>query len=135
MKTKENVEWASPRFSQRLLCLKRSRPNEVLQVLTGHCNLQKYRNTSARVVSTTCPKCNLEEETQSHHMGDCVFYQKLQRKIFGKETNAINCVVDKLATYLQQTGRLAEYDQSVKAESGETGNGIKLWPTQRATGD
>ena len=40
-RTKENVEWAPPFLTHRLLSLKRL--NEVLQVLTGHCNLQKHR--------------------------------------------------------------------------------------------
>ena len=59
LRTKENVEWASPKFTQRLLRLKRPRLNETLQVLTGHCNLQKHRSTMGHDVSSTCPKCNL----------------------------------------------------------------------------
>ena len=45
LRTKENVGWASPQLNRRLLRLKRPRINEVLQVLTGHCNLQKHRCT------------------------------------------------------------------------------------------
>ena len=40
LRTKENVEWASPQFTQRLLRLQRPILNETLQVMTGHCNLQ-----------------------------------------------------------------------------------------------
>ena len=68
LRTKESVEWASPRFTQRLVCLKS------LQVLTGHSNLQKHRNTIGREVSTTCPNCNLEQETPNNSGGECVFY-------------------------------------------------------------
>ena len=53
-------------LTQQLLCLKRLKLNEVLQVLTGHWNLQKHRSTIGHEVSTTCPKCNLEEETPNH---------------------------------------------------------------------
>ena len=42
---KENVGWASPQLTQRLLRLKIPRINEVLQVLTGHSNLRKHRCT------------------------------------------------------------------------------------------
>ena len=35
LRTKENVAWASPQLTQRLLRLKRSEINEELQVLTG----------------------------------------------------------------------------------------------------
>ena len=116
MSTKENVEWASPQLTRRLLSLNRSRLNEVLQVLTGHCNLQKHRKTTGRDESPTCPKCNLEEETPNHHIGACTYYQALRRKVFGKEKTTIKAVVQKLninllAKYLQQAGRLAEYGQ------------------------
>ena len=68
-------------------------------------------------VSSTCPKCNLEEETPNHHVGECTYYQALRKKVFGKEKNTIiKSVVEKLniyllAKYLQQAGRLAEYGQ------------------------
>ena len=44
LRTKEYVKWASPgQLTQQLLSLKRPRLNKVLQVLTGHCNLHKFR--------------------------------------------------------------------------------------------
>ena len=45
LSTKKNVERASPQLTQRLLRLKRPRLNEMLQVLTGHCNSQKHSST------------------------------------------------------------------------------------------
>ena len=84
LRAKENVGCSSPQSTQRLLRLKRPRINEVLQVLTGHCNLQKHRCTMGHDVSSTCPKCNLEEETPNHHVAECTYYQAL-RKVFGKE--------------------------------------------------
>ena len=94
--------------------LKRPRINEVLQVLTGHCNLQKHRCTTAHDVSSTCPKCNLEEENPNHHVGECTYYQALRKRVFGEEKTTIMSVIEKLninllAKYLQQAGRLAEY--------------------------
>ena len=67
-------------------------------------------------VSSTCSKCNPEEETPNHHAGECTYYQALQMNVFGKEKNTIKSVVGKLninllAKYLQQAGRLAEYGQ------------------------
>ena len=93
-----------------------SRINEVLQVVTGHCNLQKHRSIMGHDVSSTCPKCNLEEETSNHRVGDCANYQALRKKIFCKEKTTMKSVVEKLninllAKYLQQAGRLAEYGQ------------------------
>ena len=67
-------------------------------------------------VSSTGPKCNPEEETPNHHVEECIYYQALWKKVFGKEKNTIKSVVEKLyinllAKYLQQAGRLAEYGQ------------------------
>ena len=70
LRTKENEEWTSPQLAQRLLRLIRPRLNEVLQVLTGHCNLQKHKSTMGHGVWSTCPECNLEEETPNHHVGE-----------------------------------------------------------------
>ena len=114
-RTKKNVEWAPLFLTYRLLGLKRPRLNEVLQVLTGHCNLQKHRKTIGHDVSSTCPKCNLEEETPNHHVGECSHYQAL-RKVFGEEKTATKLVIkslnlNQLAKYLQQAGILAEYGQ------------------------
>ena len=64
----KSVEWASSQLTQRLLRLKRPRLNEMLQVRTGHCSLQKHRSTMGHDVSSRCPKCNLEEETPNHHV-------------------------------------------------------------------
>ena len=116
LRTKEYVEWASSQLTQRLLSLKRPRLNEVLQVLTGHCNLDKHRKTIGHDVSSTCPKCNLEEETPNHHVGESTYYQALQKNVYGKEITTIKAMVKKLninlmAKYLQQPGRLAECDQ------------------------
>ena len=118
LRTKENVGWASPQLTQRLLRFKRPRINKVLQVLTGHCNLQKHRCTVGHDASSTSPKCNLKEETPNHHVGECTYYQSLRKQVFGKEKNTIKSVVEKLnrpinllAMYLQQAGRLAEYGQ------------------------
>ena len=115
-RTKENVEWAPPFLTHRLLSLKRPRLNEVLQIITGHWNLQKHRKTIGHDVSSTCPKCNLEKETPNHHVGECSYYQALRKKVFGKEKTAIKSVIkslnlNQLAKYLQQAGRLAEYGQ------------------------
>ena len=77
LRTKENAGWASPQLTERLLRLKRRRINEVLQVLTSHCNLQKHRCTMGHDASSTSPKCNLEEETPNHHVGECTYYQAL----------------------------------------------------------
>ena len=108
LRTKENVEWASPQLTQRLLRLKRPRVNEVLQVFTGYCNLQKHRCTMGYDVSLTCPKCNLEEETTNHHVGECTYYQALRKKVFSKEKTTIKSVIEKLNINLLAKYRVSQ---------------------------
>ena len=42
--------WTSSRLTIRLLNLKRPQSNRVVQVLTGHCNLQRHKKTRLQVV-------------------------------------------------------------------------------------
>ena len=86
LRTRRNVGWASPRLSQRLLSLKRPYLNQVMQVLTGHCNLQRHKKTTGRSESSLCPKCGLEDETPNHHVGVCSFYQDVRTMYLGNKT-------------------------------------------------
>ena len=52
LRMKESVGWRSSRLTIRLLNLKRSQLNKKLQVLTGHCNLQRHKKTIGRAEST-----------------------------------------------------------------------------------
>ena len=64
LRLKESVGWTSSRLIVRLLNLKRHQLNRVMQVLTGHFNLQRQRKTTDRAESSLCPKRSLEDETQ-----------------------------------------------------------------------
>ena len=46
-------------------------------------------------ISSTCPKCNLDEETLNDHVGECIYYQALRKKVFGEEKNTIKSAVEK----------------------------------------
>ena len=96
LRTKEHVGWVSPRLSQRLIGLSRRNLNQVLQVLTGHCNLQRHKKTTGRSTVSLCPKCNLEDEIPDHHVGRCRFYQDIRGKYLGSKLTSINRVIDKL---------------------------------------
>ena len=54
LKMKESVGWMSSRLTIRLLNLKRPQLNRVVQVLTGHCNLQRRKKTTDRAESSLC---------------------------------------------------------------------------------
>ena len=118
LRMKESVSWTFSRRTIRLLNLKRSQLNRVVQGLTGHCNLQRHKKTTGRAESSLGPNCSLEDETPNHHVGNCKFYQDIRVKYFRiTKTTAHNEVTkfnftnfNKLATYLKEAGRLSEFD-------------------------
>ena len=77
--------------------------NSVVQVLTGHCILQRHKKTTGRAESSLCPKCCLEDETPNHHVGNCKLYQDIRVRYFGITKTLVhnvvtNCNINKLAT-------------------------------------
>ena len=116
LRVKKYVGWTSSRLTIRLLNLKRPQLNRVVQVLTGHCNLQRHKKTTGRVESSLCPKCSLEDETPNHHVGsNCKLYQDICVKYFGITKTTVHnvvtkCNISKLATYLKEAGRLSEFE-------------------------
>ena len=116
LKMKECVGLTSSRLTIRLLNLKRPQLNRAVQVLPGHCNLQRHKKITGRAESFLCPICSLEDETPNHHVGNCKLYQDICVKYFEiTKTTAHNvvtkCSINKLATYLKEAGRLYEFDQ------------------------
>ena len=115
LRMKEYVGRTSSRLTIRLLDLKRPQLNRVVQVLTGHCNLQRHKKTTDRAESSLRPKCSLEDETPNHRV-NCKLYQDICVKYFGITKTTVHavvtkCNINKLATYLKEAGRLSEFDQ------------------------
>ena len=86
-----------------------------MQVLTEHCNLQRHKKITGRAESSLCLKCSLEDETPNHHVGNCKLYQDIRVKYFGINKTTVydvimKCNINKLATYLEEAGRLSEFD-------------------------
>ena len=95
LRIKESVRWTSFRLTIRLLNLKRPQLNRVVQVLTGHCNLQRHKKTTGRAQSSLCPKCSLEDETPNGHVGNCKLYLDIRVKYFGITKTTVHTVVTK----------------------------------------
>ena len=107
LRIKKSVGWTSSRLTIRLLHLKRPQLNRVVQVSTGHCNLQRRKKTTGRAEFSLCPKCSLENETPNHHVGNCKLYQDIRVKYFGITKTTVHnvvtkCNVNKLAPYLKE---------------------------------
>ena len=104
---KESVGWTSFRLTIRLLNLNRPQLYRVVQVLTGHCNLRRRKKTTGRAESSLCPKCSLENETLTYHVGNCKRYQDIRVKYFGITSTTVHnvvskCNVNKLPPYLKE---------------------------------
>ena len=109
LRMKESVGWTSSRLTIRLLNLKKPQLNRVVQVFTGHCNLQRHKKTTSHAESSLCPKCGQEDETPNHHVGNCKLYQDIRVKYFGITKTTVHnvvtkCNINKLATYLKEAG-------------------------------
>ena len=78
-----------------------------MQVLTGHCNLQRHKKTTGRAESSLRPKCSLENETPNHYVGICKLFQDIRVIYFGITKTTVHnvlakCNINKLATYLKE---------------------------------
>ena len=105
------VQWMSSRLTIHPLNLKGPQLNRVVQVLTGHCNLQRHKKITGCAESSLCPNCSLEDETPNHRVGNCKFYHDIRVKYFGITKTTVHNVVtksniNKLVTYLK-----FEFDQ------------------------
>ena len=116
LRMKESVAWMSSRPTIRLLNLKRHQLNRVVQVLTGHCNLQRHKKLQVVLSLPLCPKCSLEDEAPNHHVSNCKRYQDNRVKYFGITKTTVydvvtKCNINKLATCLKKAGKLSEFNQ------------------------
>ena len=92
---KEYVGLTSSRQTIRFLNLKRPQINRVVQVLTGHCNLQRHKKTTGLAKSSLSPKCYLEDETPNDLVGNSKLHQDICLKYFGITKTTVHHVVTK----------------------------------------
>ena len=116
LRMKESVGWTFSRLTIRLLNIKRPQLKRVVQVLAGHCNLQRVKKTTGCAESSLCPKCSLKHETPNHYVSHCKLYQDIRVKYFVIAKTILHnvvrkCNINKLAKYLRESGRLSEFDQ------------------------
>ena len=99
-------------LTMRLLNLKRPQLSRAVQILTGHCKLQRHKKTTRRAESSLSPKCSPEDETPNHRVGNCKLYQDIRVKYFGITKTTVHnvvtkCTSNKVATYLKEARRLS----------------------------
>ena len=86
----------------------------VLQALTGHGNLNRFKYATGRLDSPVCHKCGTEAETPNHHVGRCPTYLRLRVSCFGLPELTLEEImregwIGRLASFLREAGRLNEF--------------------------
>ena len=73
--------------------------------------LQKHKKTALRAEFSLGPKCSLEVKTPNHHVGNCKIFELDNLEKTAVHNVVTKCNINKLAAYLNQAGRLSEFDQ------------------------
>ncbi|KAJ8968204.1 hypothetical protein NQ317_018863 [Molorchus minor] len=57
--------------------------NLLVGILTGHCRLNRHLSLMGIEQNPICPKCEMEEETSLHFLGQCTALGRLRHDVFG----------------------------------------------------
>ena len=60
----------------------RKKYRTAVQLISGHCTLNKHLHTIQKVNSSICSNCQLEDETVSHFLGQCPSTSTLKSDFF-----------------------------------------------------
>ena len=102
------------RLSREILSLDRSTIRLIIQVITGHGNLNKHNYLTGKSATPLCPKCEENPETSEHYVGKCPAYDLKRLLHFGKTDLTLceilqNGEITNLTRYLKDTGRLLQF--------------------------
>ena len=93
----------------------RIRYRTALHLITGHCTLNKHLHTIQKVNSSTCPNCDLEEETVEHFLGKCPSTSTIRGEFFHDYFLSINDIfnnfpITTIVNYTIRTNRLKKFE-------------------------
>ena len=94
--------------AKQLVNMNRSSLKVTIDILTGHCTLQKHLYTMKIVDSPLCPSCGEEEvEDVEHFVCKCEAFCEVRNSIFGKPylDNLTKMVSSTLLSYIKATER------------------------------
>lgn len=81
--TRSVIMEVSQARTDALMSLTRQQLRQTIQVLTGHANLARHRFIMGKVASPICPKCELEDETPEHFVGNCPVWSEKRSQLLG----------------------------------------------------
>ena len=65
-----------------------------VNLITGHCGLNKYLNTIKKTNDSSCPDCGHAEETVAHFLGQCPATAQLRGHYFNDYYVSVNDIFD-----------------------------------------
>src|SRR5262249_42583850 len=74
-----------PKRAKWLLGLSRKELKQIVQVVTGHCNLNYHLKRIKLSDTPTCQKCYEEDETAEHFLCECPTYSSVRERVLGAE--------------------------------------------------
>ena len=85
-----------------------------VQLITGQAGLYYHLYKIHQVSTKTCPKCNMEDETVSHFLGQCPYYAATRAEVFNDYYTTMTDIFERysilqIVKYANKTGRL-RYD-------------------------
>ena len=95
-----------------------------VQLITGQAGLYYHLHKIHQVPSKTCPKCEMEDETVAHFLGQCPFYAATRAEVFNDYYISMTDIFEQhsiiqIVKYANKTGRL-RYDASETIQDGIT---------------
>ena len=93
-----------------------------VQLITGHAGLNHHLHKMGLVPSKTCPKCEYEDETVGHFLGQCPAFAGIRGQVFHTFYASINDIFEnhsilKIVKYANTTKRLL-YDPTESIQAG-----------------
>ena len=112
--TKEAIDWPERKLITKMSSLKREDLRLLIQVITGHCNLNRHRSIQGKTDTPLCQKCYEEEETPNHIISSCLYWKAERDKWLGTGPTNLNSQLKKQNTshligLMKETNRFLEF--------------------------
>lgn len=94
-----------------LMCLSRDKLKPIVEVMTGHCRLNKHLKVLGVNDNPICPMCLESEETAEHFIAECPALAGSRLSVFGEafpSTDSLSWADPKrISRFIQKTGRFS----------------------------
>ena len=115
-----NMYWKE-RFEKELPKMNRRDMRVATQLLTGHAALNNHLHKVNPTVPTTCPLCQVDDETVSHFLGQCPALSRIRVEYFDTYYCSATDIFDRFSlrriiSYAHRTKRLEPQEKLTKEQ-------------------